>query len=105
MTEIPGDGRVAAFVCAWNALQSAGDIRNQVAKQQQRQRREDAPLPDVYWAAVAEAAVFADLARVDMPTGIAACALISQVETAKQVALDTIASALGVDLSKIEGQQ
>lgn len=100
MTDI-GDGRVAAFVCAWNALQSAGDIRNQVAKNQHA----DAPLPDVYWAAVAEAAVFADLARVDMPTGIAACALISQVETAKQVALDTIASALGVDLSKIEGQQ
>lgn len=100
MTEIPGDGRVAAFVCAWNALQSAGDIRNQVAERQGG----DAPLPDVYWAAVAEAAVFADLARADMHTGITA-ALSSQVETAKHAAFEFIATTLGVDLSKSEGQQ
>ena len=98
-----GDGRVAAFVCAWNALQSAGDIRNQVNKMAAKKQLPDASLPDVYWAAVAEAAVFADLARADMPTGITACAVLSQVETAKQTAIDTIASMLGVDLSKSEG--
>ena len=90
MTEVP-DARVAAWTCAWTAMQAAGEIRSQVTKE-----RGDEPLPDIYWASVAEAAVFADLARADMSTGVTAVALINGVETVKKVALDTIAQMFGV---------
>lgn len=96
MTEI-ADGRVAAFVCAWSSLKSAGEIRSRVTKKDAH-----APLPDVYWAMAAEATAFAHLARTDMPTGIDACALITQLEIAKQVTMQTIADAFGVKLDDVE---
>jgi len=74
------DARAAAWVCAWNAIQASGEIRNQFTKKHGDYKA----LPDIYWSTVAAAAVFADLARADTPTGVTAAALISEVETVTQ---------------------
>lgn len=95
MTEIP-DARVAAWTCAWNSLLAAGELRQ--PPKDLGPRVAPPPLPEMYWAAVAEAAIFADLARTDLVTGQAAFQMINSVETAKHVALRKISEAFGVNL-------
>ena len=57
-------------------------------------------MPDVYWAMVAEATAYADLARVDMATGVSGCAVINQVKAVEEAAMQTMADALGVKLDE-----
>lgn len=96
MTDIP-DARVAAWTCAWNSLIAAGKLR-QPPKDAQRLRVAPEPLPEMYWAAVAEAAIFADLARADLDVGQTAFQMINAVETAKNVALRKISEPFDVNL-------
>lgn len=85
MTEIP-DGRVAAWVCAWDNLRAAREF-----SAEHNRERPGVPLPEPYWAAIAEAAVFAEMARTDIAVGVAAGTLIDDREVARQRADDFIA--------------
>lgn len=91
------DERVAAFMCAWGLLQSAARIRSKVTEKDGH-----APLPDLYWACVAEATAFADLARADMPTGVQASALRLQYEAARETAWERFRDALGLDADEVQ---
>jgi hypothetical protein len=90
MSEI-SDARPTAWVCAWNAIQAVQELK----KPPKGTRVAREPLDELYWATLAEAAVFAQLASADTSTGISAGTLLSQVEAAKQHALDTLRDILG----------
>lgn len=85
------DGRVAAWICAWNAIQDAQKLK----QPPKGPRVQPEPLPESYWSAMTEAAILANLACADTATGLAAGTMINAVETAKQAALDMIGDLLG----------
>jgi hypothetical protein len=89
MTENP-DARIAAWLHAWDTIRFAQELRQ--SPKDLGPRVAPDPLPELYWAAVAEAAVFAEMARADMPTGQQAIAIINAVETAKQTTIDTLSN-------------
>lgn len=96
----PPDARVAAWTCAWESIQAAQKLRQ--PREDRGPRVAPEPLPDRYWAAVAEAAVYADLARADLPTGQQAFALVNAVETATEHAVETLTNILGVPPPDVE---
>lgn len=73
MTEIP-DVRAAAWVCAWDALAAV----QQLKQPPDGPRVAPEPLPDLYWATMAEAAIYAQLAQVDSTTGITAGVILNE---------------------------
>lgn len=97
MTETP-DARVAAWTCAWDAIRAAQELRQPPRQPRPlaEQSLEPEPLPELYWAAIAEAAVYAELARADLPTGQQAFTMINAFETAKKATIDTITALFGV---------
>lgn len=60
------DDRAAAYVGAREAIKAAQKLKVD------RKNRVVEPLPELYWALLAEAAVLADLARADMNVGLLA---------------------------------
>lgn len=89
MTEI-SDARPAAWVCAWNAIQAVQEL-----KKPRKGATDGEPLPELYWATIAEAAIFAQLAQADVTTGLHAGTLLTAVERAKQEAIATLTDIFG----------
>lgn len=70
------DGRAAAWIAAWQVLESAGKYRQEFAKEEGVTR--DTPLPPAYHAAVAEADVLARLATADTIVGVSVGGVLQQ---------------------------
>lgn len=60
----PADARASAWIGAHERIEAA-----QKLKLDEKRRVRD-PLPELYWATIAEAAVLADLARTNQTTGL-----------------------------------
>lgn len=68
----PPDLRVSAFVGAWERIEAAQKLKVD------HKNRVREPLPELYWATLAEAAILADLARADQTTGFFAGGHLTQ---------------------------
>ncbi len=65
-TTDPTDARASAWICAFDTIRAAQKLKLNKHKRAVEQ------LPELYWSLMAEAAIFADLARADFQTGLAA---------------------------------
>lgn len=68
MTDYLSDARPACMVAALDTLRAAQKLKLEPGSK----TRAVEHLPELYWALVAEAAIYAELAKADAPTGIAA---------------------------------
>lgn len=75
------DGRLSAWAAAWMAIDTATRLRTQV-----HQKDVSAPLPDVYWAMLQEAAVFVGLAQVGADVGIPVADWLQEQERQREEA-------------------
>lgn len=103
MTHHPADARPAFMVAARDRIEAAQQLKLEPGSK----TRVRETLPDLYWSLIAEAAIYADLARADYATGLTAGVHLTErearIEGARDRAREAVKRAGRPRVSSLDG--
>lgn len=97
------DGRVCAWMSAWKCLQQAQILKTE-PKTEPGQHTVRDPLPELYWSTLAEAQIYADLAKAPDLVGLAAGDWLVEEQEQEQERRRMTAEQLEALQKKLAGQ-
>lgn len=99
---MPSDARITAWTIAWDVAHKAAEFREEVRGFARKNNDPEPPLPDTYWALIAEANLMAQLASAELFVGSAAAEILSERDDQSDADLERVRQQM-VDFTKKHG--